>query len=312
MKPRARRPKKVKKGNGFLNLGVPLAAIVVAVLVFIAMRSKTEATPEVEKPVIIASEDDLVLVPTPLRAIAKGERLGTVSFVRTKWPRSKLSMKYVENVDAVAESVALVSLPAHLPIPTSAVTVDRGVGNEVVDRIPAEMRAITVRVDAESAVEGWARPGDFVDVILLRNSSERDVGIEAKVIAENVKILSAGRSTEPLGGKDSSARAPATVTILVDQQNALKVKAASNIGKLTFALRGAGDTTPTLAKRIDQKTLLGRARAYTPKKRTFTGRATGPDGKTYLLSEDAQWIAEKSEFQLETEPSSSNLGTQKE
>jgi Flp pilus assembly protein CpaB len=298
VKPRSRRPKKVKKGTPFLSYGVSLFSVAICVAAFLFFRSQTEATVRVEKPIIVASEDDLVLVPTPLRPIAKGEKLGAVTFVRTKWQRSKLTMSYVEDVSQVAESVALVSLPANLPIPASAISIDRSVGNEVVDRIPAEMRAITVRVDAESAVEGWARPGDFVDVILLRSSAERDVGIEAKVIAENVKILSAGRSTEPLGGKESSARAPATVTILVDQQNALKVKAASNIGKLTFALRGTGDTTPTLAKRMDQKTLLGRARAYTPQKRSFVGRATGPDGKTYLLSEDARWVRESSEAEV--------------
>lgn len=291
MKQKTRRPKKIKKSNS--NVYVPaIAAVVIAFgfLFFSSQSKKSEQKTQVSRSVVVASEDDVVLVPTPLRSIAKGEKLGSVTFVRTKWPKSKLTMSYVTNIDTVAESVALVALPANLPVPTTAISENSSSGNEVIDRIPPEMRAITVRVDAESAVEGWARPGDFVDVILLRNSKSKGSGIEAKVIAENVKILSAGSSTQPMGGKESSSRAPATVTLLVDQENALKVKAADKIGKLTFALRGTGDVTPTLAKRMDQKTLLGRARHFTKKKQMFNGKATGPNGKTYLLSNNAQWV----------------------
>jgi pilus assembly protein CpaB len=229
-------------------------------------------------------------VPTPLRPIAKGERIGKVPFARTKWPKSKLNLKYVESIEELRDAVAAVSLPAHLPIPVSSLSDGMGDRNAVVDRIPSGMRAISIRVDAESAVEGWARPGDFVDIILLRNGNDRDTGIEAKVIAENVKILSAGRSVEPLGPQVSAPRAPATVTILVNQQDALKVKASSSIGKLTLALRGVGDSNPTLAKRMDQKTLLGSSRAYLPRKKVYQGRATGPDGKTYLLSDQSRWV----------------------
>jgi len=303
---RTRRPKKIKKTKqGVSAVAIAAAVISCCLAVFFITKSKNvdskESNKQVRKSVVLASEDDVVLVPTPLRSIAKGEKIGSVTFVRTKWPRSKLTMRYVENVDSVSDSVALVALPASLPVPITAISKNASVGNEVVDRIPPEMRAITVRVDAESAVEGWARPGDFVDVILLMNSKSKDRGgIEAKVIAENVKILSAGRSTQPLGGKESASRAPATVTLLVDQENALKVKAANKMGKLTFALRGTGDLTPTLAKRIDQKSILGRARPYVKKKNLYKAKAKGPDGRTYLLSENSQWVEAKKTLAKET------------
>ena len=99
--------------------------------------------------------------------------------------------------------------------------------------------------------------------------------------------LSAGKSAEP----SANGRTPATVTVLVDQEHALKVKAAANIGKLTFALRAGGDNTPSLAKRIDQKSLLGNARAMLPRSKSYRGRAKGPDGKIYLLSNQSKkWI----------------------
>jgi Flp pilus assembly protein CpaB len=139
-------------------------------------------------------------------------------------------------------------------------------------------------------VEGWVRSGSFVDVILLKQEQSSRSGISAKIIAENVRILSAGRSTEPLNGQTSAPRAPATVTMLVSQANALKIKTAASVGKLTFSLRGIGDTEPAIARTVNQGELLDSAKNIIPKKQAYKGRATGPDGKTYVLGADSQWV----------------------
>ena len=284
---KAKRPKKV--GHSSVQLELIVFALIVFVVAFYFLK-KEEVKPA-EATIALASEDDVILIPTPLRPVAKGERIDGIPFSRTKWPKSQLKMEYLKAVEGYGSYVTLASLPPNLPVPISALGQAGAEGNAVVDRIPQEMRAITVRVDDESAVEGWARPGDFVDIILLRQAKEADIGIEAKVIAENVKILSAGRSVEPMGPQGSTAaKAPATVTVLVDQEHALKVKAAANIGKLTFALRAGGDDSPTVAKRVDQKTLLGNARAFLPEQPIYQGKATGPDGKVYVLSEQSKWV----------------------
>lgn len=277
-----KRPKKVGQSSARLEL------LLFVALVFLTGFWFTNKQVPVPVQVAVANEDDIILIPTPLRSVAKGERLEKIPLVRTKWPKSQLKIDYLKSLEGYENFVTAAALPANLPIPLSAISQSLAEGNAVVDRIPQEMRAITVRVDDESAVEGWAQPGDYVDIILLRQAKESDIGIEAKVIAENVKILSAGRSTEPQGS--SAPRSPATVTVLVDQEHALKVKAAANIGKLTFALRAGGDDTPTIAKRVDQKTLLGNSRAMLPQRPIYQGHARGPDGKSYILSEQSQWL----------------------
>ncbi len=216
--------------------------------------------------------------------------MGNLPFARTKWPKSSMTNAYITNEQDAASAVALTPLPAHLPVPIEAVSSAAGDSNAVVDGIPQGYRAITVRVDAESAVEGWARSGNYVDVIVLRQSSDREVGVEAKVIAERVKILSAGRSTEPLSGSSAAPSAPPTITLLVSQEDALKIKTAANVGKLTFSLRGTGDESPAIATAMNQKSLLGAARTIAPKAPRYVGTAKGPDGKAYVLAEDARWI----------------------
>jgi pilus assembly protein CpaB len=151
------------------------------------------------------------------------------------------------------------------------------------------MRAITVRLDAESGVEGWARSGSYVDVIVIRASRIASSGFEASVIAENVKILSANRSTETSPSSSSTAQ-PATATLLVTQQDALAIKTAQNIGKLTFALRGISDTLPTYTQRFSEKTLAGSA---TQSPMVIRGTAVGPDGQSYVLDNNNRWLKRK-------------------
>jgi Flp pilus assembly protein CpaB len=289
-KPLPNRPRKLRRlgMTTFLSLGCAFL-LCVGIIAALFNHASVASNPA-DAAVKVVNDYDTVLLPTPLRPIAKGEKLGSVAFAKTKWPKSSLNTNYVNNEADYASAVALTPLPAHLPIPISAVAVGAADANAVVEGIPAGFRAITVRVDAESAVEGWARSGNYVDVIVLRQSNDREVGVEAKIIAENVKILSAGRSTEPLSGQGSAPNAPPTVTLLVSQEDALKIKTAANVGKLTFSLRGVGDSSPSVSLAMNQKSLLGNVHNVVPKKQRYVGTAKGPDGNTYVLSEDARWI----------------------
>ena len=145
------------------------------------------------------------------------------------------------------------------------------------------------RKDVESVVEGWAQTGSYVDVILIRRSPEKDLGMEAKVIAENVKILAAGADASEKSVENATA--PQTVTLLVTQEDALKVRTASSIGKLTFALRGSGDKGPSVSVFMNQRTLLGGSRLINKQKsNAYKGMARGPNGEVYVLQGGSEWV----------------------
>lgn len=259
-------------------------------ILLLAKPSVTVPTSAPE-PVKVVTDLDVVQIPTPSRAIAKGERLADVPFTKTSWPRNRVSESFIQDLDRYTSAVAITPLPKHLPVPISAVSLGVIDSNEVVEGIPEGMRAITVRVDAESAVEGWARSGNNVDVIVVRAAVDSSVGLESKVIAENVRILSAGQSTTPLTSSASAPPAPATVTLLVSQEDALKIKTAAQIGKLTFALRGKGDGSPTLTVAMSQKRLLGGGSDIPAQPKTeFKGFARDAEGRTYVLADEARWV----------------------
>jgi Flp pilus assembly protein CpaB len=278
------RPRKIK--SSFASSIVIGGAIFVSVVTIFFIVYPPEAKSNTVK---LDNEfsGEVGLLPVPVRAIARGEKLANVEFIRVKWPIQQVADRYIKAIDGYKNHIAQVSIPAYLPVPLSAITDRETEVNVVVERIPEGMRAITVKVDLEAAVEGWARSGNYVDVIVVRKASTVDDGMEAQVIAENVKILSAGKSVE---SNSLNPPTPATITLLVNQQDALRIKAASSLGKLVFSLRGVGDQAPTVSRVLNQKQLLG-GEYRIPKVQKYKGFARGPDGKTYRLISENEWVS---------------------
>lgn len=266
---------------------LPSVALIALLLLQHNKNSSEASTP----PPQLVTDDDLVMVSTPTRPIARGERLHDVPFERKPWPKSRLSSNdYIHDIEPFRDSVAMSPLPKFLPIPVAAISSTQIDSNAVVEGIPEGMRAISVKVDAESSVEGWARSGNFVDVILVRTSNVAQSGLETTIIAENVKILSAGSSATPITTSNTAPRAPGTVTLLVGQVDALRIKAAASIGRLTFALRGVGDIQPTKSRSVLQRDLLGSPQSASATTHTYNGFARGPDGSYYVLDRGSRWL----------------------
>lgn len=281
-------PKRLVSPGG-VERHVLVMSLVISMICFGALlRLSSRESKASEPPLRIVTEDDTIEIPVPARIVARGEKIGDVPIALVQWPKSRVSPEYVLALEGVRSSVAQTTLPKLLPIPLSALSSGPIEHNHVAEAIPAGMRAITVRVDAESAVEGWAQSGSFVDVILVRKGGGEE--LETKVIAENVRILSAGRSAEPQAAEQSAPTPPSTVTLLTSQEDALRIKGAANLGRLTFALRGHGDQAPTTSVELTEHSLLGGAKTLIPARHEFRGVARGPDGQNYVLEDGSRWV----------------------
>lgn len=309
-----KRPKRLRRSALFaqpVSLALTILALLLAALSgVISLRRGQQKELPLEAPLAEAAApaaaEELLSIQTPARAVAKGEKLAEVPLVSLLWPKARLGSEYVQDLSNYKEAFALNSLPRLLPVPASSLSFTGVNNNQVSESIPPGMRAITVKVDAESAIEGWAQSGSYVDVILVRLNKEGEGGLEAKVIAENIRILSAGRSAEPQATDRLAPKAPSTITLLTSQEDALKILAAAKLGRLTFSLRGSGDSRPTTTVNMQQKGVLG-IQAQT--KTDYVGMARGPDGRTYTLGENRKWVAaEKSKaFTAKSETAGSEV-----
>lgn len=212
-----------------------LAAVILSVSIlaagFVASQSQVQQKPAVLAPVV--GQFDVVTLPVPVDYVPAGTKVKDIRFKNVNFPKHQVPDGALKSVGQFTESVVMAPLPANLPLFESNFGRIGDAKNPVVERIPAGMRAMTVRVDATSAVEGWAGSGSIVDVLLVGKD-------RTTVIAEKVKILSAERSLSPVESA-SSPQVPSTVTLLVTQEQCLAINTAIPNGRIAFALRSSRD-----------------------------------------------------------------------
>ena len=182
---------------------------------------------------IVVAEFDTVTIPVPSKPVPAGVRGKDILFKYISFPKQQIPVGAIIDVSTITDATANTALPAELPLFEVNFSKGAHVSNPVIERIPPGMRAMTIRVDATTAVEGWAGSGALVDVLLITKE-------QTKVVAEKVRILSAERSVAPIEGAGTPS-VPTTVTVLVTQEQCLAINTAIPMGKIAFALRSTQD-----------------------------------------------------------------------
>jgi len=221
-----------RKRRGNTSGVIIFSAAIIAAAIIISQKDKPAEAREVTKTQIVG-EFETVLVPVPLRTVSAGTKVKDIPFTTISYPRHQIPSGSLIELESFAEFFTLTTLPARLPIFKENLSKTAQVSNAVMERIPEGMRAITVRVDATTSVEGWASSGAIVDVMLIQPEA-------VSIIAEKVKILSSERSVLPVT-EGAEPTIPNTVTLLVTQGQALAISTAVTLGKISFALRSRGD-----------------------------------------------------------------------
>ncbi|MCC6220222.1 MAG: Flp pilus assembly protein CpaB [Deltaproteobacteria bacterium] len=284
-------PRRFRRATGFhVYLAIGSFLLIGATAIKLVWDGSARKSTEIESPRYVANGFDFVELPVPLSEVERGAPLGSVEYATVSWSRANSPDSYVQNIEQFKNARAIMTLASRVPIPLSSVTTGDMDTNALIEKIPEGMRAITVAVNEETAVEGWAQSGTYVDVISL-SADSKDGKLAARVIAENVKILSAGRSLVPSAVGDTAPRAPTTVTILCNQKDALKIKMAAKVGSITFSLRGVVDSEPTRVVTLNENTLHGGLEHNASPSSRYVGEAKGPDGSVYYLRKgDYKWV----------------------
>ncbi len=102
------------------------------------------------------------------------------------------------------------------------------------------MRAYAVKVNDATGVGGHALPGNYVDVVLLRDLTP-DGPIRnfiSHVVVQNARVLGMDLNADPTSDKPA---APNTATLEVSVEDSQKLSMASTLGTLSLALRKNGE-----------------------------------------------------------------------
>lgn len=218
-------------GGGFL------VAIVVALIVQASFGKKNS---------------DMVDVLVASGSVKVGENVTDANFKWQEWPKDSVFSGAIiregkKSVSELVQGKVRRDMNAGEPLLKSSLTA-AGKGNVLAAAMEPGMRAMAIKVSAESMVGGFISPGDKVDVILsyqIRLSGEEADSAAGKVdrhasqtILENVNVLAIDQNSSK---SDDKAKVGRTVTLEVDAAGAEKLVLASEMGDLSLSLRALGD-----------------------------------------------------------------------
>jgi len=142
------------------------------------------------------------------------------------------------------------------------------------DKIPDGYRTSTIKVDEDTVMEGIG-PGDRVDVMVFLRKGEGISQTGVYPIIKNVRVFSKGAETERVvDAKSGQATRARTISLLVKLTQAQEIALASQMGKISLALRNPKDD-PT-----DDKD------ETVPLSELLNGKATSGDDKKPVASSD--------------------------
>ncbi len=259
------------------------ASVVIAAFLITNKNFSPDIKPAEAQPTYVA-EYDTVEIPVPVKSVPTGTKVRDIEVKMVPYPRSQLAPTALTTLASVQDAVTTAVLPANVPFYKDNISMNASAINPVIERIPAGMRAITVKVDATTAVEGWASSGSIVDVLLVEK-------FRTSVIAEQVQILSAERTVDPMRN-GSAPHVPSTVTLLVTQEQALAINTAIPRGRISFALRSKEDEEQWVDKSFTPDRLHGKmntARHVVVKGFVEVQGKNGSASKRFALT-DGDWI----------------------
>lgn len=163
-----------------------------------------------------------------------GQIIGSEDLKQVSWPSDVPLPGAIVRIDEVIGKSALYPLQAGEPLTARQLATSAGLSA----RIPAGMRAISLKSNEVVGVAGYLLPGTHVDVLVtVRAGSSTDP--VTSIVLQDAQVLTAGEKMQP--DPDGHASKVDVVTLLVSPEDAEKIVLASTQGTVHFVLRNGGD-----------------------------------------------------------------------
>lgn len=238
-----------------------VGALVVAAITAFMARNLMVGTPApvagAAPPAVQAAQNTTeVLVAT--RTLPPGTILGLDSIKFIPWPKDLIEGAYFQKDQADPKSlmgtVVRFAVPAGQPI-TQGALVKPGDRGFLAAALGPGMRAVTVPVDAKSAVAGFVFPGDRVDLILTQEIPGGGDGPPLKAsetVLRNLRVLATDQRTDKQTDDKGNTvvTAYSTVTVEATPKIAEKIAVSQTLGSLSLSLRSIADNQGQLEEAI--------------------------------------------------------------
>lgn len=268
---------------GVAGLAFSLVLVLLIVLGFRSANAKASLSQEVSEQIPAAvGSIGLYTSNTYIRA---GTLLSQVRLSEELWPRSSIPEGALRNVNELQGYYAAVDIPPGVPLQRSHLTKEQRL---ITLPITPGMRAVTIEINSQSSVEGWARPGTRVDVVLTYLSGEE---LTSKVIVQNARVLSYGGDATSISDQYGSfgskrVKAGSTITLEVSPGDALKIQTSRQLGSLSLLMRAPEDDKAATVTEVDRNIIDGSKPKEKPKVENCKRGRVRMEGKEFILDCD--------------------------
>ena len=218
---------------------------------FLSEKSRMAETSRLQTVGIVVA-----LVDIPLGSTINPNQVGI-----SAWPKETYPKDAFANAKSTEGRMALRDFVRGEPIVESKLVPAAGAGSGILSlKVPAKMRAFSVKVNEVVGVGGFIIPGSRVDVVVTISAGQRQQEQISKIVLENILVLAAGQVIEQ---KESKPVTVNTVTLAVTPEDSEKLALASNDGKIQLVLRNFADNDNVVTTGSDKARLLASFRLQT-------------------------------------------------
>ena len=130
--------------------------------------------------------------------------------------------------------IALRPMQVNEPILASKIS-GTGQTRSIAALLPDGKRAAAVRINDVSGVAGFVQPNDAVDVLVTRETDDRQI---TDVLLQNVRVIAIDQNAKNADGTPNLAR---TATLEVEPLEAQKLALGQQVGSLSLVMRKPGE-----------------------------------------------------------------------
>jgi len=209
----------------------------------------TIATAPRSTPVVVAAD-----------TLAFGSKIDPAKLKIVQWPADSVPAGSFRSIAAVqADRTIAVALTAGEPLLLAKLS-GAGGRTSISTKIPADMRAATVRVSDVTGAGGFILPGERVDILVTRTPTMTEPAF-TDVLAQNVRVLAVNQDANEAKDKPEVVQ---SITVEVTPVQSQKLALASIVGTLSLTLRNPQGEAAGVAPTVRTGDLRDRAVVATP------------------------------------------------
>ncbi|WP_114970031.1 Flp pilus assembly protein CpaB [Rhodoferax ferrireducens] len=189
--------------------------------------------------------------------LAKGSTLSSVNMATRAMPKEWAHSGALTPDQFDRANGSVLAYPASAGEPLIWAQLERQRTPTFSARLTAGRRAVTVPVDEISSLSGMVEPGDLIDIVVSVNKDKQHFTF---TLLQSVAVLATGtKASQHDKNSEGRARTFTTITLDTTPDDAKRVIAAREIGRVTALLRAPNDSGRVSGQRTDALALLGLA-----------------------------------------------------